>query len=92
MRSWVWSPLLQGNATVLLCSEKGGVGRVQIAVGVVGIWRSGLGSAGSLGKSLQGGEGVRQGVSSEDLFGCCVEFGFCEGGGEREEMNLDGPR
>lgn len=38
------------------------------------------------------GRGVRQGVSLEDLFGCCVEFGFCEGSGEREEMNLDGLR
>lgn len=32
---------------------------------------------------------VRQDLSLEDLFGCCVEFGFCEGGREREEMNLE---
>lgn len=35
------------------------------------------------------GLGVRQDLSLEDLSGCCVEFGFCEGGREREEMNLD---
>jgi hypothetical protein len=38
------------------------------------------------------GLGVRQDLSLEVLFGCCVEFGFCEGGSERKEMNLDGPR
>lgn len=38
------------------------------------------------------GLGVRQDLSLEDLFGCCVEFAFCEGDREREEMNLDGSK
>lgn len=38
------------------------------------------------------GLGARQDLGLEDLFGCCVEFGFCEGDRGREEMNLDRSR